>query len=70
MKKIQRRMFNMLTITYFVHGITTDNELDLATHLTPGELSELGIQQSKKLKRIKLIISLYCLNAKKGLKYT
>jgi alpha-ribazole phosphatase/probable phosphoglycerate mutase len=39
----------MLTITYFVHGTTTDNEHNLATGWQPGELSELGIKQSKKL---------------------
>jgi broad specificity phosphatase PhoE len=36
-------------ITYFVHGTTTDNEKDLATGWTPGELSELGKEQAKKL---------------------
>jgi broad specificity phosphatase PhoE len=39
----------MLIITYFVHGTTTDNEKDLATGWAQGELSELGIEQSKKL---------------------
>lgn len=39
----------MLNITYFVHGTTTDNEKDLATGHQPGELSELGIRQSKDL---------------------
>lgn len=39
----------MLKITYFVHGTTTDNEKDLATGWAGGELSELGIQQSKDL---------------------
>lgn len=39
----------MLKITYFVHGTTTDNELDLATGWAQGELSNLGIEQSKKL---------------------
>jgi broad specificity phosphatase PhoE len=39
----------MLKITYFVHGTTTDNERDLATGWAPGELSELGIEQSKNL---------------------
>ena len=39
----------MLTITYFVHGTTTDNEKDLATGQNQGELSELGKTQSKKL---------------------
>lgn len=38
-----------MTITYFVHGTTTDNEKDLATGWMPGELSNLGIEQSKKL---------------------
>ncbi|KKP59625.1 MAG: Phosphoglycerate mutase [Candidatus Magasanikbacteria bacterium GW2011_GWC2_34_16] len=42
----------MLKITYFVHGTTTDNELDLATGWAPGELSDLGIEQSKKLGEI------------------
>jgi broad specificity phosphatase PhoE len=36
-------------ITYFVHGTTTDNEHDLATGWLPGELSEIGKQQSKAL---------------------
>jgi broad specificity phosphatase PhoE len=39
----------MITITYFVHGTTTDNEAELATGWLPGELSEIGIQQSKAL---------------------
>lgn len=42
----------MMTITYFVHGTTTDNEQDLATGWAPGELSQLGIQQSKDLGRL------------------
>lgn len=33
-------------ITYFVHGTTTDNEIDKATGWTPGELSALGKKQS------------------------
>lgn len=36
-------------ITYFVHGTTTDNEKDIATGWLPGELSETGISQAKKL---------------------
>lgn len=40
----------MVTLTYFVHGTTTDNEARLATGWLPGELSELGIAQSKALK--------------------
>jgi len=38
-----------LHITYFVHGTTTDNENDIATGWLDGELSELGIKQSKEL---------------------
>jgi len=38
-----------MIITYFVHGTTTDNEKELATGWAPGELSEKGIEQSKKL---------------------
>ncbi len=37
-------------ITYFVHGTTTDNETHRSTGWNPGELSELGIKQSKELK--------------------
>lgn len=37
-------------VTYFVHGTTTDNEQGLATGWAHGELSELGIKQSIKLK--------------------
>ncbi len=36
-------------ITYFVHGTTTDNERDLATGWSQGELSESGIKQAGEL---------------------
>jgi broad specificity phosphatase PhoE len=39
----------MVTITYFVHGTTTDNEQGLATGWLPGKLSEKGKAQSKQL---------------------
>ncbi len=39
----------MVTITYFVHGTTSDNERQLATGWLPGVLSELGRQQSIEL---------------------
>ena len=39
-----------IKITYFVHGTTTDNEQGIATGQNPGELSELGKEQSIKLK--------------------
>ena len=42
----------MIKIIYFVHGTTTDNEKDLATGWSDGELSELGIQQSKDLGKL------------------
>lgn len=38
-----------VTITYFVHGTTTDNQQGLATGWIPGELSEVGKQQAKSL---------------------
>jgi len=43
---------DILRITYFVHGTTTDNEKDLATGWSHGELSESGIKQSKELGKI------------------
>ena len=36
-------------ITYFVHGTTKDNENHISTGQVDGELSELGVKQSKKL---------------------
>ena len=39
----------MVTITYFVHGTTTDNEQHLATGWLPGELSAKGREQAKQL---------------------
>ena len=41
-----------IKITYFVHGTTTDNEQGIATGILPGKLSELGLKQSKKLRKI------------------
>ena len=38
-----------VTITYYVHGTTTDNELDISSGWFDVELSQLGIQQSKEL---------------------
>lgn len=37
-------------ITYFVHGTTTDNQKDVSSGWYDVELSELGVEQSKKLK--------------------
>lgn len=41
---------NIVEITYFVHGTTTDNEEGKCTGWAPGKLSPLGIQQSLALK--------------------
>lgn len=38
-----------VTITYFVHGTTTDNEQEVSSGWKDVQLSELGIQQSKDL---------------------
>lgn len=39
-----------LTITYFVHGTTTDNEKDVSSGWYDVGLSELGVEQSKNLR--------------------
>lgn len=39
----------MVTVTYFVHSITTDNENGIATGWLPGELSEEGVKRAHKL---------------------
>jgi len=39
----------MVTITYFVHGVTTDNEQRIATGWLPGELSVVGRQKAADL---------------------
>ncbi len=41
---------NKVKIIYFVHGTTTDNEKGVSTGQSQGELSELGVKQSKELK--------------------
>lgn len=38
-----------IKITYFVHGTTTDNEKGIASGWLAGELSKLGVKQSKEL---------------------
>ncbi|MBI2636635.1 MAG: histidine phosphatase family protein [Parcubacteria group bacterium] len=39
----------MITVTYFVHGTTIDNENERATGWLPGELSEVGKTQADDL---------------------
>jgi broad specificity phosphatase PhoE len=41
-----------VTITYFVHGTSTDNENDISSGWSDAELSVLGIEQSKNLKKL------------------
>ena len=45
-------MPDLLKITYFVHGTTTDNEQHLSSGWKDVELSELGIKQSIELKEL------------------
>ncbi|MFH1400061.1 MAG: histidine phosphatase family protein [Nanoarchaeota archaeon] len=39
----------LIRIVYFVHGTTTDNQDGRCTGWNPGELSDLGMRQSKEL---------------------
>lgn len=39
-------------ITYFVHGTTADNEKEISSGWSDAQLSELGIEQSHKLKNL------------------
>lgn len=58
-----------ITITYFVHGTTTDNERGLSTGWAPGELSELGKKQAKELGRIvgdKKFDAVFCSDLKRA----
>lgn len=41
-----------VTITYFVHGTTLDNEQHISSGWSDVALSPLGIQQSKDLKNL------------------
>lgn len=61
-------MKGTVNITYFVHGTTTDNEKELATGWSPGELSESGIQQAKELRRLianKYFDAVFCSDLKR-----
>ncbi len=44
-----RKQENNINITYFPHGTTIDNENNISTGWNQGELSRLGIKQSKEL---------------------
>lgn len=63
----------MLKITYFVHGTTTDNENGLASGWLQGELSELGIKQSKELATItqnQSFDAVFCSELKRAVDFT
>jgi len=58
-----------IKITYFVHGTTTDNEKDLATGWSPGELSELGKKQAEELGKLvadKKFDAVFCSDLKRA----
>jgi len=62
-------MKKLVNITYFVHGTTTDNEKGIASGWYDVELSELGIQQSIKLKELikdKKFDVVYCSDLKRA----
>jgi broad specificity phosphatase PhoE len=46
---IAKEDIGVVSITYYVHGTTTDNEQGLATGWLPGKLSSLGKQQAEEL---------------------
>ncbi len=49
---VKKEKITGVKITYFVHGTTTDNENGLSTGWNQGELSELGKEQSVKLRSL------------------
>ncbi|MBI2233300.1 MAG: histidine phosphatase family protein [Candidatus Aenigmarchaeota archaeon] len=58
-----------VSITYFVHGTTTDNENGIATGWKPGRLSKLGIEQSIKLRGLvkgKRFDNVFCSDLKRA----
>ncbi len=60
----------MINITYFVHGTTTDNEQGISSGWSDAELSELGIEQSKKLTGLvknKKFDAIFCSDLKRAI---
>lgn len=58
-----------VTITYFVHGTTTDNERGLSTGWAPGKLSGLGKKQAKELGKLigdKRFDAVFCSDLKRA----
>ncbi len=63
---MQRKVF----ITYFAHGPIVDNEKGIATGWLSGELSNIGIQQLKKLKKSltkKRFDAIFCSDLKRAI---
>jgi alpha-ribazole phosphatase/probable phosphoglycerate mutase len=61
----------MITITYFVHGTTTDNEKKISSGWKDAELSKKGVQQSQDLKRLlknKHFDAVFCSDLKRAVK--
>ncbi|MFA6437466.1 MAG: histidine phosphatase family protein [Candidatus Paceibacterota bacterium] len=59
-----------IKITYFVHGTTIDNEKEISSGWSDVELSELGIQQSIKLKdkiKDKKFDAVFCSDLKRAI---
>ncbi|MFW5853269.1 MAG: histidine phosphatase family protein [Patescibacteria group bacterium] len=58
-----------ITITYFVHGTTVDNENHISSGWSDVELSDLGIQQAKNLKeqtKDKNFVTVFCSDLKRA----
>ncbi len=58
-----------MTITYFVHGTTTDNEKHVSSGWYDAALSELGIKQSSELREMtidKIIDVVFCSDLKRA----
>lgn len=59
-----------IKITYFVHGTTTDNEKNIVSGWTPGELSVLGVTQAKELGKLvanKIFDVVFCSDLKRAI---
>ena len=61
-----------VTITYFVHGTTTDNEKHISSGWKDVDISELGIKQSKELPLLNTTIfdTVFCSDLKRAIHST
>lgn len=62
----------MITITYFVHGTTTDNEKNISSGWKDVDISELGIKQSKELPLLNTTVfdTVFCSDLKRAVHST